>query len=85
MATTTRRYAVCLQLLRMSLSCLCSLCDTLQTSYGLQPTVNVSIEESVAMFLHICGHNEVQRDVGLRFSRNHETVQRKFMEVLTAT
>ena len=77
--------AACLQLLRMSLPCFCSLCDTLQTSYGLQPTLNVSIEESVAMFLQICGHNEVQRDVGLRFSRNQETVQRKFMEVLTAT
>ncbi|EFH41739.1 hypothetical protein ARALYDRAFT_494740, partial [Arabidopsis lyrata subsp. lyrata] len=39
----------------------------METSYGLQPTLNVSIEESVAMFLRICGHNEVQRDVGLRF------------------
>ncbi|CAN7021973.1 unnamed protein product [Brassica rapa subsp. trilocularis] len=37
------------------------------------------------MFLHICGHNEVQRDVGLRFGRNQETIQRKFMEVLKVT
>ncbi|CAH2047088.1 unnamed protein product [Thlaspi arvense] len=47
-------------------------CDTLQTNYGLQPTLNITIEEGVAMFLRICGHNEVQRDVGLRF-RNQET------------
>ncbi|KAL1210722.1 hypothetical protein V5N11_030355 [Cardamine amara subsp. amara] len=32
-----------------------------------------------------CGHNEVQRDVGLRFGRTQETMKRKFFEVLTAT
>ncbi|KAL1203493.1 hypothetical protein V5N11_009854 [Cardamine amara subsp. amara] len=68
----------------MSLDCFVTLCRILQTDYGLQPTLNVSIEESVAMFLRICGHNEVQRDVGLRFGRNQETVKRKFVEVLTA-
>ncbi|CAN6982315.1 unnamed protein product [Brassica oleracea var. botrytis] len=77
--------AACLQLLRMSLPCFTALCNILQTNYGLQPTSNISIEESVAIFLVICGHNEVQRDVGLRFGRNQETVMRKFSEVLTAT
>ncbi|KAG7557285.1 Harbinger transposase-derived nuclease domain [Arabidopsis suecica] len=37
------------------------------------------------MFLRVCGHNEVQRDIGLRFGRNQETVNRKFGEVLRAT
>ena len=37
------------------------------------------------MFLTICGHNEVQRNVGLRFGRTQETVKRKFFEVLRAT
>ncbi|CAF1926330.1 unnamed protein product, partial [Brassica napus] len=77
--------AACLQLLRMSLPCFTALFNILQTNYGLQPTSNISIEESVAIFLVICGHNEVQRDVGLRFGRNQETVMRKFSEVLTAT
>ena len=77
--------AACLQLLRMSLTAFTTLCSLLQTNYGLQPTLNISIEECVAMFLRICGHNEVQRDVGLRFGRNQETVKRKFGEVLTAT
>ncbi|CAA7055103.1 unnamed protein product [Microthlaspi erraticum] len=77
--------AACLQLLRMSIGAFRTLCDKLQTSYGLQPTLNVGIEESVAMFLRICGHNEVQRDVGLRFGRTQETVNRKFFEVLKAT
>jgi len=44
-----------------------TLCNMLKTNYGLQLTLNISIGESVAMFLRICGHNEVQRDVGLRF------------------
>ncbi|XP_024009454.1 protein ANTAGONIST OF LIKE HETEROCHROMATIN PROTEIN 1-like [Eutrema salsugineum] len=74
-----------LQLLRMSIPCFIMLCDTLQTNYSLQPIFNMSIEESVAIFLRICGHNEIQRDVGLRFCRNQETVQRKFTEVLRAT
>ena len=78
-------HAACLQLLRMSLDCFRTLCHKLETTYGLRPTLNVSIEESVAMFLRICGHNEVQRDVGLRFGRNQETVKRNFFEVLRAT
>jgi len=77
--------AACLQLLRMSLGVFRSLCVILESKYGLHPTLNVSIEESVAMFLRICGHNEVQRDVGLRFGRTQETVNRKFFEVLRAT
>ena len=77
--------AACLQLLRMSLGAFCTLCEKLQTVYGLQSTLNVSIEESVAMFLTICGHNEVQRNVGLRFGRTQETVKQNFFEVLRAT
>ncbi|KAL9830821.1 hypothetical protein AtNW77_Chr3g0193751 [Arabidopsis thaliana] len=69
----------------MSLDYFRSLCDIMETSYGLQPTLNVSIVESVAMFLRICGHNEVQRDVGLRFGRTQETLNRKFFEVLKTT
>ena len=75
----------CLQLLKMSLPCFTTLCNILQTNYGLQPTSNISIEESVAIFLLICGHNEVQRDVSLIFARNQETVMKEFSEVLRAT
>ncbi|KAL9281356.1 hypothetical protein AtEden1_Chr5g0119381 [Arabidopsis thaliana] len=42
----------------MSFSCFTTLCNMLKTNYGLQLTLNISIEESVAMFLRICGHNE---------------------------
>ncbi|CAN8306695.1 unnamed protein product [Cochlearia groenlandica] len=37
------------------------------------------------MFLRVFGHNEVQRDIGLRFGRNQEFVKRKFGELLRAT
>ncbi|KAF8050236.1 hypothetical protein N665_2019s0004 [Sinapis alba] len=37
------------------------------------------------MFLTICGHKEVQRNVGLRFGQTQETVNHKFFEVLRAT
>ena len=74
--------AACLQLLRMSLGVFRSLCDILESKYGLHPTFNVSIEESVAMFLLICGHNEVQRDDGLWFRRTQETVNRILLNFL---
>ena len=35
--------AACLQFLRMSLPCFTTLCNMLQTNYGLQPTLNISI------------------------------------------
>lgn len=78
-------HAACLQLLRMSLGCFRALCDNLETNYRLRRTLNVSIEERMNMFLRICGHDEVQRDVGLRFRRNQETVKKKYFEVFTGT
>lgn len=39
----------------------------------------------MTMFKQIYEHNEVQKDVGLRFGRNEETIQRIFMELLTTT
>ncbi|XP_010472962.1 PREDICTED: putative nuclease HARBI1 [Camelina sativa] len=68
----------------MSFAAFTGLCTILKENYGLQPSMNVSVEESTAMFLRVCGHNEAQRDVGLRFGRNQETVKRKFGEVLQA-
>lgn len=61
-----------------ALNCFRTLCHQLEATYGLQATLNVSIKESVAIFLRICGHNEVQRDVRLEFGRNQETVKRVF-------
>lgn len=51
----------CLQILRMPLGAFRMMCEKLQTTYGLQSILNISIKESVAMFLTICAHNEVQK------------------------
>lgn len=62
-----------------------TICDQLQTSYGLLPTLNVSIKEGLVIFQWICDDNEVQRNVRLGFGRTQETVKRKFVAVLTST
>lgn len=54
-------------MLQISLDAFRFLCDILQSNYGLQPTQNVSVEKSVAMFQRICGQNEVERDFRLWF------------------
>ncbi|CAA7017001.1 unnamed protein product [Microthlaspi erraticum] len=74
----------CLHAVRMRREAFRMLCQSLENDYGLAATENISIEESVAMFLTTCGHNEVQRTVARNFGRNQETVNRKFHEVLTA-
>ncbi|CAN7033723.1 unnamed protein product [Brassica rapa subsp. trilocularis] len=40
------------------------LCEKLKDDYQLKEKDNVSIEESVAIFLNICVQNETQRYVG---------------------
>lgn len=55
---------VCLQLLRMSLLCFRTLCNMLQTNYGLKPTSNVSIEESVAIFCVYAGTMKFKEMLG---------------------
>lgn len=60
------------------------LCETLRTEFGLKFTRNIFVEESVAMFLVICGHNMTQHSVGILFGRAQETVGRKFKECLKA-
>ena len=45
----------CLLLLRMSLAAFTIFCNILQTNYGLQLTLNVSIEESMTIFNEYVG------------------------------
>ena len=57
----------------------------------LRDTINSNIEEQVAMFLHVVGHNQRFRVIHQRFRvihqnfrRSIETVSRYFREVLYA-
>ncbi|VVB00859.1 unnamed protein product [Arabis nemorensis] len=37
------------------------LCETLEKKYKMRPSRNMTVKESVAIFLYICGHNVTQR------------------------
>ncbi|XP_048601232.1 protein ALP1-like [Brassica napus] len=74
----------CRTLIRMSSEAFIRLCEVLQTKYGLQESNNIKVDESVAIFLILCGQNDTQRDIGLRFGHAQETICRKFHYVLGA-
>ncbi|XP_010463088.1 PREDICTED: uncharacterized protein LOC104743739 [Camelina sativa] len=74
----------CRKLVRMNTVAFQRLCEILQGRYSLQDTQNMAVDESVAIFLMICGQNDSQGDIGLRFGHAQETICRKFHEVLGA-
>lgn len=74
----------CYDIIRMYPPVYIRLCEKLKEDYQLKETDNVSIQESVAIFLNICAQNGTQRYVGKIFGRSQETISRKFHEVLDA-
>ncbi|KAK9285990.1 hypothetical protein L1049_025193 [Liquidambar formosana] len=70
-------------LLRMNQNAFFKLCIALKTK-GLRNTSNVDVEEQVAMFLYILGHNLRLRVIANNFSRSLDTVHRHFLNVLKA-
>lgn len=72
----------CHFLLRMRPKVFLELCDTIEKKYKMRSSHNVTVKESVAMFLHICGHNITQRNAMRTFGHSQETISRKFHEVL---
>jgi len=74
----------CQTLIRMSSEAFTQLCEILHGKYGLQSSTNISLDESVAIFLIICASNDTQRDIALRFGHAQETIWRKFHDVLKA-
>ena len=60
------------------------LCNIFRTRALLLDNAGVSIEEQVAMFLHVVGHNQRIRVVQQSFRRSIETVHRHFHQVLYA-
>jgi hypothetical protein len=71
-------------LLRMRRAAFFQLCHLFQARGLLQYNVNNTIEEQVAMFLHVVGHNQIFRVIELTFRRSMETIRRYFQEVLYA-
>ena len=61
----------CRTLIRMSSEAFIRLCEVLEKKYGLQESLNIKVDESVAIFLVLCGQNDTQHDIGLRFGHAH--------------
>jgi hypothetical protein len=76
--------AECVDLLRMRRAPFMQLCDLFHTRQLLRDSIHNSVEEQVAMFLHVVGHNQRFRVVHMTFRRSIETINRYFREVLYA-
>jgi hypothetical protein len=74
----------CVAMLRMRRAPFFNLCTLFRQRNLLRDSIHNTIEEQVAMFLHVVGHNQRFRVVHQNFRRSIETVSRYFREVLYA-
>jgi hypothetical protein len=74
----------CVELLRMKRAPFFQLCNLFRTRGLLRDSINSQIEEQVAMFLLVVGHNTRFRVIKHTFRRSTETISRYFQEVLYA-
>ncbi|XP_016698872.1 uncharacterized protein [Gossypium hirsutum] len=75
---------LCREMLRMDKHVFHKLCYTLRHRGMLRDTAGVMIEEQLAIFLNIVGHNERNRVIQERFQHSGETISRHFNNVLKA-
>ncbi|XP_057491866.1 uncharacterized protein LOC130777486 [Actinidia eriantha] len=75
---------VCRDMFRMDKHVFHKLSDTLRQKGMLRDTPGVTIEEQLAIFLNIVGHNERNRVIQERFQHSGETISRHFNNVLKA-
>ena len=73
-----------LWMLRMKRAPFARLVETFRSRGLLQDNINTSVEEQVAMFLHVVGHNQRFRVIHNTFKRSMETISRYFKQVLFA-
>src|SRR5687767_10323667 len=71
----------CVNMLRMRRAPFFNLCNLLRDRNLLRDTINSTVEEQVAMFLHVVGHNQRFRVIHQTFRRSMKTVSRYFREV----
>lgn len=75
---------LCREMFRMDKHVFHKLCNTLRHRGMLRDTAGVMIEEQLAIFLNIVGHNERNRVIQERFQHSGETISRHFNNVLKA-
>nr|KYP48363.1 hypothetical protein KK1_029975 [Cajanus cajan] len=61
-----------------------NLCERVRATGLVKDALRSTVEEQVAKFLHIIGHNVKNRSVSFFFHRSGETVSRHFHNVLNA-
>ncbi|XP_038705743.1 uncharacterized protein LOC120001469 isoform X2 [Tripterygium wilfordii] len=76
--------SVCREMFRMDKHVFHRLCNTLRQRGMLRDTSGVMIEEQLAIFLNVIGHNERNRVIQERFQHSGETISRHFNNVLKA-
>ncbi|KAB5511864.1 hypothetical protein DKX38_028892 [Salix brachista] len=74
----------CQEMFRMDKHVFHNLCGILRQRGMLRDTAGVMIEEQLAIFLNIIGHNERNRVIQERFQHSGETISRHFNNVLKA-
>ncbi|KAL4337662.1 hypothetical protein AHAS_Ahas12G0132600 [Arachis hypogaea] len=74
----------CRDILRMSSHAFLELCAKLRATGHVKDTIHVTVEEQVARFLYIIGHNVKNRTISFFFHRSGETISRNFHAVLRA-
>ncbi|XP_034604831.2 uncharacterized protein [Setaria viridis] len=74
----------CVAMLRMRKAPFFALCNLLRERQLLSDSLHSCVEEQLAMFLHIVGHNQRFRVIHQHWRRSIETVHRYFKEVLYA-
>ncbi|KAH6813320.1 hypothetical protein C2S51_022338 [Perilla frutescens var. frutescens] len=75
---------LCREMFRMDKHVFHKLSNTLRQRGMLRDTAGVMIEEQLAIFLNIVGHNERNRVIQERFQHSGETISRHFNNVLKA-
>lgn len=74
----------CIELMRLPREAYILLCNHFKQKNWLQNSRNISVEENMAIFLTIIGHNERFRMVKRRFQHSTQTIHACFHEVLRA-
>ncbi|XP_068486360.1 protein ALP1-like [Phaseolus vulgaris] len=71
-------------IIRMGPKAFIKLCERIRETGLVKDAYRSTVEEQVAKFLHIIGHNVKNRSVSFFFHRSGETVSRHFHNVLSA-
>ncbi|XP_052734061.1 protein ALP1-like [Vigna angularis] len=74
----------CRDIIRMGPEAFLTLCEKLRSTGLVKDAIRSTVEQQVAQFLHIIGHNVKNRSVAFFFHRSGSTVSKHFHNVLDA-